>query len=74
MKNRLDEENSNVTSYLYETISGFETVKGLNIKDKIIRTFYNKYSKLLEEIFKFNNLNNSDFIDLFGKSVYTKNL
>ena len=44
--NKINEENSNVTSYLYETISGFETVKGLNIKDKIIRTFYNKYSKL----------------------------
>lgn len=60
--NKINEENSNVTSYLYETISGFETVKGLNIKDKIIRTFYNKYSKLLEEIFKFNNLNNNQML------------
>ena len=60
--NKINEENSNVTSYLYETIRGFETVKGLNIKDKIIRTFYNKYSKLLEEIFKFNNLNNNQML------------
>ena len=54
--------NSEVTSYLYETINGFETIKGLNIKDKIIKKFTQKYSNLLEHIYKFNNIYNNQSI------------
>jgi len=59
----LHNKNSEINSYLYETINGFETIKGLNIKNKIIKSFNNKYSNFLEHIYKFNNIyNNQTFL------------
>ena len=45
-------------------------------KESMILTSVKYFSEMVNNLLllKFNNLNNSDFIDLFGKSVYTKNL
>lgn len=44
------------TSYMVETISGFETIKGTHLEDNIIDKFQNKYKKFLKDIFKFQNI------------------
>lgn len=41
-------------SYMIESVSGFETVKGLSLESKIIKKFNNKYLVLTEKIRKFN--------------------
>lgn len=38
---------SSVDSYIYETISGFETVKGLNIENEVINKINEKYRNFL---------------------------
>ena len=45
-------------------------------KESMILTSVKYFSEMVNNLLllKFNNLNDSDFIDLFGKSVYTKNL
>jgi len=60
-----------VNSYMYESISGFETVKGINIESKIIDRFNRRYIILLNNIYKLqNHINNQsclkDFINDFG--------
>jgi len=40
------------TSYMIETISNYESINGLNIKDKIINKFEQNYLNYLEKIFK----------------------
>lgn len=51
-----------VNSYMYETISGFETVKGINISDMVINKFNKKYVLFLNDIFKLqNHINNQSF-------------
>lgn len=42
------------TSYMVESINGFETVKGLGIENKIILNFKDKYLRLINKINKFN--------------------
>ena len=44
------------TSFMVESISGFETVKGMHIEDNINDKFEKKYVKYLKDIFKFQNL------------------
>lgn len=52
-----------VNSYMYEGISGFETVKGINIEDKIINRFNYKYTLMLNDIFRLqNHVNNQSFV------------
>ena len=45
-------------------------------KESMILTSVKYFSEMINNLLllKFNNLNNGDFIDLFGKSTYTKNL
>ena len=45
-------------------------------KESMILTSVKYFSEMINNLLllKFNNLNNDDFIDLFGKSTYTKNL
>lgn len=44
------------TSYIVETISGFETIKGSHIENSVIKKFESRYVKLLNKIIKFQNL------------------
>lgn len=46
------------TSYMIESISGFESVKGLGIENKIISKFKNKYLTFSTKINQFNKLYN----------------
>lgn len=46
---------SETTSYMVESISGFETIKNMNIEEDTILKFENKYVKLLKNIFKYQN-------------------
>lgn len=51
-----------VSSYMYETINGFETVKGINIENVVIEKFNNKYISFLNNTFLLNNhINNQSF-------------
>lgn len=44
------------TSYLVESISAFETIKGINIENSVLDKFEKKYVRLLKDIFKYQNL------------------
>ena len=44
------------TSLMVESISGFETVKGMHIESDVKNKFEKKYVKYLKDIFKFQNL------------------
>ena len=46
----------NATSLMVESISGFETLKGLHIEDSIKDRFEKKYVSLLKDIFNYQNL------------------
>lgn len=52
------EDTSNINSYIVETVSAFESIKGLNIEDNIILNFSKKYTKLLNTSYKKQNLEN----------------
>ena len=55
-----------VNSYMYESIGGFETVKGISLQDKIINNFNRKYIVLLNNIYKLqNHVNNQSFFKDF---------
>jgi len=47
---------SESTSYMIETISGFETVKGTHLEESVVEKFEKKYVKFLKEIFNYQNL------------------
>lgn len=47
---------SESTSYMIESISGFETVKGSHLENSIIDKYEKKYVKLLKDVFKYENL------------------
>ena len=50
------------TSYLIETITGFETIKGLKLETNQNNTFKSKYINLLNKIFKLDTIYNSQFL------------
>lgn len=50
------------TSYMVETINGFETVKGCNKEDKTIDKFENKYINLLNNLYYFDNCYNHQYL------------
>lgn len=55
-----------VNSYMFEAVSGFETVKGLNLQDKVIDKFNHKYINLLNNIYCLqNHINNQGFFKDF---------
>lgn len=57
-----------INSYMFESISGFESVKGINIHDRVIDKFNNKYSSLINNIFRLQSHMNVQvfFKDLIG--------
>ena len=69
--NQCQEDKSKVTSYMIESISGFETVKGLGIEPTIIDNFERKQVQLLNRLFKLEDNYNiqlliKDFINNIG--------
>ena len=54
------------TSFMVESISGFETVKNMKIEDDTIYKFESKYVKLLKDIFKYQN---TYFLQLLFKEI-----
>lgn len=56
------------TSYMVESISGFESVKGIGIENKIISKFKNKYLLFTNKINKFNKLYNIE--QLFKELIH----
>jgi len=68
------ESQSIVNSYLVETISGFETVKGINLEQNIINNFNNKYYKFLTNYINLSNIYNienflKNFIYYVGTAI-----
>ena len=53
---------------MVESITGFETVKGIGIENKIINKFQNKFINYLEKIFKFETLYNKQHF--IKESIY----
>ncbi len=49
---------SEVASFLEESISGFETVKNLNVEDKIIKRYENRYVRYLKALINMDNFLN----------------
>lgn len=68
MTNDTQENSANVNSYLVETISGFETIKGLNIESNVISKMKNKYIKALNSVLYFDKLSN---LELFLKDLFS---
>lgn len=52
------ENHALVTSYLVEAISGIDTVKGLSIENIVLKKAKDKYNKLIDNHFHFDNLYN----------------
>lgn len=54
--------NEGINSYMYESINGFETVKGMHLESNVIDRFNCKYVCFLNSMFKLNNhINNQTF-------------
>lgn len=52
-----------VNSYMFQSINGFETVKGTNIEVSVIDRFNSKYINFLNNMFKLSNhINNQSFL------------
>ena len=45
-----------ITSFMVESISGFETIKGIHLEEKIENKFEKKYVRFLKEIFSYQNI------------------
>lgn len=55
-------DRSLVTSYMVESINGFETIKGCNMESKVMKKFENKYCTMSNEIYDFENCNNIQYL------------
>lgn len=55
---QIQKKRADVSSYIVEAISGFETFKGLDIKELVVQKFKTKYIKLLKDTFQFDNIYN----------------
>lgn len=53
---KIQSKKSETTSYMIESISGFETVKGSHLESSVTDKFEKKYVKLLKDIFKYQNM------------------
>lgn len=60
--NKIQSKKAESVSYMVESISGFETVKGLGIENVVVKKFEKKYVKYLKDIFKFNNYANNQLL------------
>ncbi len=72
--NKLQRQNENNSSVIVESISGFESLKNLNIMDRFKKIFEDKYYKFVVNKFKFENIINnkqiiSDFIFDIGTLI-----
>ncbi|MDD3453752.1 MAG: cysteine peptidase family C39 domain-containing protein [Bacilli bacterium] len=63
---------TNINSYLIETISGFETIKGLSIEKNRKTTFFKMYNNFSNENYKLNYLYYKE--NLFKNFIYDINL
>lgn len=54
------EKKSKINSFMTESISGFETVKGINIENKIINIFNKKYSDYIKNKINLNKITNKE--------------
>lgn len=63
---KIQVKKSESTSYMIETISGFETVKGTHLEECIKDKFEKKYVKFLTDIFNYQNLY---FVQDFFKEI-----
>ena len=61
-------EKANVSSFLIESINGFETIKGLNLYNQFTNKFESKYIKLLNQIVCLDNIHNYQY---FLKKIIT---
>ena len=67
---KIKNQKESINSYMYESISGFETVKGINIEDNIIRRFNYRYVMMLNNIFRLqNHVNNQGFFKDFLNDI-----
>lgn len=55
---KIKEESAIVNSYLHETINSIDVIKGLSLEDKINDNFELKYSKYINNNFRFNKVYN----------------
>lgn len=65
LNNKIDEcinDKASVTSFMVESINGYETIKGINIENKILNKFENKYTKLLNNNYDLDNCYNLQFL------------
>ncbi|MFA5603292.1 MAG: peptidase domain-containing ABC transporter [Bacilli bacterium] len=60
--NSIQTKKALVTSYMVESISGFETIKGINIENKTINNFETKYFGLLDQLKKFDETYNYQYV------------
>ena len=73
---RIQVKRGETTSFMVESISGFETIKGIHLENSINNKFEKKYVRLLNDIFKYDNLYIvqtlfKDLIDNIGFIVIT---
>lgn len=54
--NDIKYKRSNYISYMVESISGYETVKGIHVESNVIKKFKEKYISFLMNMFKYENL------------------
>ena len=67
---KIKNQKESINSYMYESISGFETVKGIDIEDNIIRRFNYRYVMMLNNIFRLqNHVNNQSFFKDFLNDI-----
>ena len=63
---RIKTDRELINSYMYESINGFETVKGINIESRVIDKFNNKYISFLNNKYLLDNhVNNQNFFKDF---------
>lgn len=55
----LQKEKANISSYLVESINGFETIKGLNLYNQFSCKFESKYINFLNQIFNLDKTHNN---------------
>lgn len=58
----IQEKRAFVNSYMIESISGVNSVKGINMEQKVINNFEKKYVNLLKSVFSFENLLNIQYL------------
>lgn len=71
---KIQRQRAEINSFMTESISSYETLKGLNLKNKIMKKFNNRYVLHIKQLFKFNNLLNfenflKEFINQIGVAI-----